>query len=196
MLLTDLNANQVEFGEIIVDAERAQFKAAAKTDWFFPPDGSTRLTNVPYLGLLVAEPVFHFSAKVEVSFKSPYDGAALFVRTHDDQWGKIAFEYSPQANPTIVSVVTRGTSDDSDGPQPSTNTVFLRAYRHHSTFAFHFSEDGKYWKFLRWFSLSQNEPREVELGIGCQSPTGAGCSAVVSDFRYVASAIPDLRNGH
>src|SRR4029077_13557310 len=51
--------------------------------------------------------VFSFQAKVQVDFGSTYDGGTLFVKTAGGAWGKIAYEYSPQKLPTIVSVITK-----------------------------------------------------------------------------------------
>jgi hypothetical protein len=47
-----------------------------------------------------------------VEFASVYDAGVLLVHASERQWAKLCFEYSPQQRPTLVTVVTRGTSDD------------------------------------------------------------------------------------
>ena len=57
-------------------------------------------------------------------------------------WAKLCFEYSPQREPMVVSVVTRGLSDDCNSFVVDGATVWLRIARVGSAFAFHASTDG------------------------------------------------------
>ena len=86
-------------------------------------------------------------------------------------WAKLCLELSPQGEVMVVSVVTRGASDDCnsvivDGP------VWLRVAHLERAFAFHYSLDGATWHMVRYFSLGEPEP--VEVGFLAQSPTGSG----------------------
>lgn len=194
-MTSQFKAQNCQFGTIHFEGATARFVAAPKTDWFFHPDGTLQQENVPQLVATVDEPVFSLTAKVRVDFKSSYDAGALFVRTARDQWGKIAFEFSPDSIPTIVSVVTRGTSDDCDGPRHPADFVYLRAYVDEMTFAFHFSEDGKRWRFLRWFKLDRSKTSPIEIGLSGQSPTGEGCTSEISEIKLSFERISNLRDG-
>lgn len=169
--------------------------ANAKTDLFVHPTGAERFDNVPRYCVVTADPVFSISAKVSVGFMSAYDAGALYIDAGGDQWGKIAFEFSPQRIPTIVSVVTKGTSDDCDGPRLPAEHAYLRLYRDGRAFALHFSEDGRTWRFLRWFSLNLDENASVEIGLSSQSPTGDGCTAIFSEISVKRDRIDNLRDG-
>jgi regulation of enolase protein 1 (concanavalin A-like superfamily) len=195
MLLENFTLEGTSYGQIDVGATSVRFDAAAKTDWFFPPDGGAILQNVPRLFTTIDTPAVALSAKVEVDFKSSYDAAALFVRVGEDRWAKVAFEYSPQSIPTVVSVVTRGTSDDCDGPRHPAPHVYLRAYADEATVAFHFSADGKQWRFLRWISLSRAPGQKIEVGFSGQSPTGQGCKSSLSDVKLSFDRLANLRDG-
>jgi regulation of enolase protein 1 (concanavalin A-like superfamily) len=195
MRLNDLIVCGNENGEVRITEDAVSLRANSKTDWFFSPVGTTRMENVIAASTKVADPIFSLSARVSVDFSSPYDAGALFIRTGVDTWAKLAFEYSADCRPTIVSVVTRTTSDDSDGPIHSGDHVWLRVYCDGQALAFHFSEDGKYWRFLRWFAIPDLASRPVEVGFGVQSPTGDGSMARFSDIRYSTAPLENLRNG-
>ena len=55
---------------------------------------------------------FLFQARVEVQVGESFDAGVLVVWLDETTWAKLCFEYSPQREPMVVSVVTRGTSDD------------------------------------------------------------------------------------
>ena len=89
--------------------------AAAGTDLFVDPAGPGDAAPLPDAGRLVGLPPagdFTLAARVSVDFASVYDAGVLLVHAAERQWAKLCFEYSPQQRPTLVTVVTRGTSDD------------------------------------------------------------------------------------
>jgi hypothetical protein len=183
-----------EFGSVDVTEGSVTISAHADTDWFFEPNGKTTRDNVPRLFRTIDASVFSFQAKVRVDFGSTYDGGTLFVRTAGGAWGKIAYEYSPQNLPTIVSVITKDTSDDADGPAHPAESVYLRIYGDGNVFAMHFSKDGKFWQFLRVFALAGHSGL-LTIGFSSQSPTGSGCVARFSEVRIDHNNIGNLRDG-
>lgn len=193
--LKDFVAVGGEHGRIDRTETGAILYANAGTDWFFHPAGSSRQNDVPALCLETFAPVVQLVARVAVDFGSTYDAGALFVRTAADQWAKIAYERNSQAIPTIVSVVTRGTSDDSDGPLHPVGPVWLRVAVDRATVAMHYSTDGKLWHFLRFFALDRDEGAPVAIGLAAQSPLGTGCCAKFVDVRLAYAALADLRHG-
>lgn len=177
------------------EGEGLRLTVAACTDGFFHPAGEVRRANVVRAGMTVDEDVFTLSARVSVDFCSAFDAGALFVQVDEDNWAKLAFELSGAGEPTVVSVITRGTSDDADGPSLQGDTVWLRVNGNGDTLAFHFSVDGRYWRFLRWFTLPGLARRPLHIGVAAQAPTGEGCSARFSELSLDHRAIADLRNG-
>ena len=177
-----------------VDAEeQLTMKAGAATDWFNDPAGSPRKDDAPSALFVSTDQRFTLSARVSVAFASTFDAGALLARVSDDVWAKLCFEYSPQHQPMVVSVVTRGVSDDCNSAPIAGDSVFLRITRREAILAFHYSLDGLVWQLVRYFSLG--DAREMTLGFSAQSPTGSGCVAAFARIQYSASAVSDLRNG-
>jgi regulation of enolase protein 1 (concanavalin A-like superfamily) len=93
----------------------------------------------------------------------------------------------------VVSVVTRGGSDDCNSVSVGDRSVHFRLHRQGNTLAFHYSLDGHYWHFVRHFSLGDVE--QLRVGFSTQSPVGEGCRALFSEIQYSPNGISDLRNG-
>ena len=91
----------------------------------------------------------------------------------DERWAKLCFEYAPTDRPMVVSVVTRGKSDDCNSVYIDDNSVYLRLYREGDRLAFHYSEDGEYWHMVRHFTIG--DLQDVRIGFSVQAPTGEGC---------------------
>jgi uncharacterized protein len=93
------------------------------------------------------------------------------VWADEHHWAKLSFELSPAKQPTLVTVVTRGLSDDCHSVAISGNTVYLQIAKSGSAYVFYFSSDGKHWQVLRVFNLGDDlKPR---VGFESQSPAGA-----------------------
>ena len=82
----------------------------------------------------------------------------------------------------IVTVVTRGFSDDCNSVLIDGNTVYLRVARIGTAFALHYALDGRYWHFVRYFTLGALE--NLQVGFLAQSPTGEGCRVRFSEIAY------------
>jgi uncharacterized protein len=169
--------------------------AAAGTDLFVDPAGPGD-AGLPDAGRLVGLPPagdFTLAARVSVEFGSVYDAGVLLVHAAERQWAKVCFEYSPQRRPTLVTVVTRGTSDDCNSDEVAGGTVWLRITRSGAAWAFHASFDGTWWRLLRYFALDPAEPARV--GFLAQSPTGPGCAATFDQIAFRSGAPENLRDG-
>ncbi|HXW78327.1 MAG TPA: DUF1349 domain-containing protein [Acidimicrobiales bacterium] len=166
--------------------------AGARTDWFVDPgSGKTTLNAPALLGSLTGD--FLLSARLNVSFASTFDAGALVLWQDEHTWAKLAFEFSPQRRPLVVSVVTRGESDDCNSVPIDTGAVWLRVARLGHAYAFHASLDGQSWQFVRHFRLA--EAGEAKVGFEVQSPVGEGCSAEFREIAYEGTTLADLRNG-
>ena len=167
--------------------------AAGGTNWFVDPAG-VRLPVIE-APALVSSPDgdYQLSARVEAALGSPYDAGALVLWAGEGLWAKLCFELSPQREPMVVSVVTRGSSDDANAFVVPGDHVWLRVSRFGSAFAFHASLDGDRWLMVRYFALDRSA--DVAVGFQAQSPTGKGCTVTFSDIRYTPTTLTDLRGG-
>jgi regulation of enolase protein 1 (concanavalin A-like superfamily) len=166
--------------------------AGPGTDLFIEPERTAVTLNAPHL-LAAAEGDFLLSARVRVEFEATFDAGALLVWLNDRAWAKLAFELSPQREPMVVSVVTRGTSDDCNSFVVEDGHVWLRVARVGTAYAFHASTDGVYWRLIRHFSLYASET--PSYGFSAQSPTGAGCTATFDAIAYEPRRLLELRDG-
>ncbi len=165
--------------------------ASAQTDWFIDPQGAVNVSNAPVLLFPASGPCM-LSAQVLVDHVATYDAGVLMAYESPRAWAKFCLELSPQGLPTIVSVVTKGVSDDCnafavDGP------VFMRVSKLEQAYAFHVSEDGGTWNLIRYFKLEDSP--NAQLGFEAQSPTGTGCTASFRDIRFEARLLKELRSG-
>jgi len=166
--------------------------AGPHTDLFVDPQGADAALNAPRL-LFSPPGEYMLSARMTVGFTSTFDAGVLLLYADQHSWAKLCFEYSPQGQPMIVSVVTRGFSDDANAFVVDGNQVFLRIARLGPAFAFHASTDGAYWQLIRHFTLDTSAP--IAVGFVAQSPTGAGCTATFERISYTAGRLSDLRSG-
>ncbi|WP_437932284.1 DUF1349 domain-containing protein [Sorangium sp. So ce291] len=166
--------------------------AGSKTDLFLDPERTTGVLNAPRL-LGTPQGDFLASARVTVGFSYVRDAGVLLLWAHERAWAKLSFELSAERVPTVVSVVTRGRSDERTSFAVAADHVWLRASRLGRTCAFHASTDGTTWRVIRSFSLGI--ATELGVGFSAQSPAGDGCTAVFDDIRFTPRRLGDLRSG-
>lgn len=166
--------------------------AGGVSDLFTDPAG-TLVKNDSPRATFVPDPQFTLSAHVTVDFAATYDAGVLMIYVDSAHWAKLCFEYSSQGEPMIVSVVTNDLSDDCNSIPLARNDVYLRITALGQAFAFHYSEDGVFWRLVRYFSLRQTA--NLRAGFSSQSPTGAGCHALFDQLQYRPLAVKDIRSG-
>jgi regulation of enolase protein 1 (concanavalin A-like superfamily) len=170
-----------------------EITAGPATDWFIDPaGGSPPVGNAP---ALVGTPSgdFLLSARVAVEFASSFDAGALALFEDQHTWAKLCFECSPELESMVVSVVTRGVSDDCNSFTVGADHVWLRVARIGTAFAFHASADGASWQLIRHFGLPATD--ELLVGFEAQSPLGAGCTASFTHVRFEPRTLADIRSG-
>lgn len=178
----------------VTDDKVLAITAGPQTDWVTDPETGTRVWSAPAIAFPAPEQCI-LSACVTASFADTFDAGVLLAYRDEQTWAKLCFEYSPQRQPMVVSVVTRGLSDDCNSVTVDRDWVYLRIARTPAALAFHYSLDGNYWHFVRLFALA--EPGDpLELGFLAQSPVGVTATARFSDIRYAAGAVlSDYRSG-
>jgi regulation of enolase protein 1 (concanavalin A-like superfamily) len=177
-----------------VDGGTLTLASGPKSDLFIDPAGDEgarpdagRWTGLP------GEDDFTLAARVTVGFAAPFDAGVLLLYLSERRWAKLCYEFSPQRKPTAVTVVTHGTSDDSNSFETAGGPLSLRITRSGRVWAFHASPDGAYWQLLRYFTLG--EASGARVGFMAQSPSGAGCTAVFESVTYRPGAPANLRDG-
>jgi len=169
-----------------------ELSAGPASDLFVDPAGTAPLLSAPALVGEVSGD-FLFSARVRPELASTFDAGVLLVYRSETSWAKLCLERSPQGEPTVVSVVTRGVSDDCNSFPVVSGEVGLRIARLGDCFAFHASDGDGFWRLVRYFALGGEGA--VEIGFLAQSPTGEGCRARFEEITYEERRLGELRNG-
>jgi hypothetical protein len=178
------------------DGDTVTLTGGPRSDLFLDPAGDG---TGPDAGRFLGEPPagdFTLRARVHVDLRSTFDAAVLLVQADASAWAKLCLEYSPRARPTVVTVVTRGRSDDANAFEVDAASAWLRMTRSGRAWAFHASADGGRWRLVRYFTLGERETgRTARVGFMAQSPADAGCRAVFDEIAFCAGAPADLRDG-
>jgi regulation of enolase protein 1 (concanavalin A-like superfamily) len=168
------------------------FAAGPRSDLFTDPAGSEPKADAPLL-LGRTRGDFRLRARVSAPLGATFDAAALVVWASASAWGKLALERSPQDDATIVSVVTRGVSDDANAFGLSEAAAWLRIARDGETIAFHASVDGRWWSLIRLFTFPG--AGGASAGFLVQSPTGEGLEGRFDEITWQTGALTELRDG-
>jgi len=173
-----------------------ELTCAAGVDWTNDATGAPPQHEASSLSFIAPASPFTVQARVEVvGERTTFDAGALTIWRDSDHWAKLCFEFSPQGEAMVVSVVTRGLSDDVNSAVVTDRAVWLRiASVGGDAWAFHASPDGVRWDFVRLFSLAGGAT-PVRVGFMAQAPLGDACTAVFDQIDLRATLVPDLRDG-
>lgn len=176
-----------------IDATSVRITAPGGRDRFVDPLTGASTLDAP--ALVIPEPAgdYLLSARVEVDFAARFDAGVLLLWRGPESFAKLCFEFGPARDPMVVSVVTRGRSDDANGRPVSARAHWLRVARIGDAYAFHGSDDGRHWELARWFTLTSGDTSAI--GLGAQAPTGGACDARFTDIELEARTLSDLRDG-
>jgi regulation of enolase protein 1 (concanavalin A-like superfamily) len=168
------------------------FAAGPRSDLFTDPASGEAQANAPLL-LGPASGDFQLRARVAAPLAATFDAVALVVWASPTAWGKLALEYSPQREVTIVSVVTREVSDDANSFTVPERVAWLRIARRDETIAFHASVDGLWWSLIRLFTFPG--AGGASAGFLVQSPTGEGLDGRFDEIEWSSGPLAELRDG-
>ena len=180
-------------GHTVAKDGALSIRAGGQTDWFIDPGTGASTRDAPAL-VMPVQGAWQLSALVSVEHRATFDAGVLFLNADAVTWAKLCLERSPQGESTVVSVVTRGTSDDCNSVIVAGRGCYLRVSCLERAFAFHHSTDGARWSLVRYFTLGDRAD-EVAVGFSAQSPTGDGCTATFSDITFRPTLLTDLRSG-
>lgn len=177
-----------------------EIDAPAQSDFFcnngaVSEEGITpeTLCNAPFYYTEV-DGDFVMRVKVAHDFKDTYDSASIMIMIDMQNWAKACFEKTDFGTHAVVSVVTRnGESDDANGCNIDSNSVWLQITRVGNSFAFHFSEDGVTYYMMRFFNLSAGKTIKVELL--AQAPQGNGGIRTYENLTIEKKTVKNIRFG-
>ena len=180
-------------GNAVYDNGVLTLRAKTGVDWTNDALGVSLQQDAT--GLVFPAPSeFALSSRVCVEGpRTTFDAGALAIWIDKDHWAKICFEYSPQGEAMVVSVVTNDFSDDVNSATVADDAVYLRVSRIGPGWAFHHSADGISWKFVRLFRLHTDGGARV--GFLAQAPMGGACVAHFADIILAKAAPLNLRDG-
>ena len=204
VVLETLSDQYLPFGECLngpaakwatVQGTTFTLKADQLTDFFIEPGTPPyELANAPLLLKKVDNTVpFTFSCKTTPVHRVKYDAGMAFIFVDEKHWLKFAFEADERMNKRLVTVKTADFSDDNNHDAVNSDFVYLKISSDTKVIGFYYSLDNKDWQLVRVF---KNEyPPVIRVGIGTQSPAGAGNSSVFEAVEFTGQAVKDFRMG-
>lgn len=183
----------------VFTGDSAVLYAPPHSDYFYPNRVETNPALTP--GATYSAPFFHtrvtgdFVMRVQVSldFKETFDSASIMVMRDLLVWAKACFERTEYGTNAAVSVVTDHVSDDANGCNVESSSLWLQAARAGDHFAFHYSADGERYYMMRCFTLPAGP--EIMVGFAPQSPIGPGGDRIYSHFSLLPTTLANLRAG-
>ncbi len=159
-----------------------------KTDMFRDPNVTYNTDNAPKL-MFKADSNFILSAAVEHSFTSKWDGGALVLKLDSLNWVKCCFEKDYTGARRVVTVVTKGISDDCNSVKVNSNKVYFKIAKANNVITIYYSLTGAKWFLIRHFTFDAYN--NLNVGFLSQSPTGKECKVKFTDINYVIKKIKD-----
>ena len=164
-----------------------------KTDFFNDPESGKVTATAPLLYKDI-EGDFVATALVKPDFSDTWNAAALMVHIDESNWIKFAFERSDATGKSIVSVVTKGVSDDANGAVlAESDSVWLRIIRKGDVYSMLWSEDGSHYTMARLTKMPASP--SVKVGVEVQSPLENSAQHEIHLFNIEHRTVDNLRTG-
>jgi hypothetical protein len=170
------------------DSAHLIIESGGKTDMFRDPNVTYNTDNAPKL-LFVADSNFVLTASIHHIFFSKWDGGAIVLKADSLNWIKFCFEKDYTGRHRVVSVVTKGISDDCNSAPVQGNTVFYKVAKAGNVITLYYSMEGRHWFLIRHLVFDSQTP--LKVGFLAQSPTGKSCTVTFSNIHYSARKIRD-----
>ncbi len=170
-----------------------EITSVSGTDFFNNP-ATLEVTGTAPILYRETEGDFIATALVQPDFGDMWNASSMMVFIDNLHWIKFAFENSDATGPSIVSVVTKGTSDDANGPiLKDEREILLRIIKKDHLYALHWSKDGHNFKMARLSSMP--ESRQVRVGLEAQCPVGREAMHKFNYFSIEKKTVGNLRSG-
>lgn len=174
--------------EYAVNKTSVMIASGEKTDMFRDPNVTYNTDNAPKL-IFEADSNFVITAAVEHAFLSKWDGGALVLKADSLNWVKCCFEKDYTGARRIVTVVTKGISDDCNSVEINNNKVYFKIAKADNVITIYYSLTGAKWFLVRHFTF--DNANNLKVGFLSQSPTGKDCKVMFSEIKYAAKKIKD-----
>lgn len=162
------------------------------TDFFNNPEDRSVVGSAPLLYKEV-EGDFVAKALVQPDFSAQWNAVSMMVYLDSLHWIKFAFENSDATGPSIVTVVTKETSDDANGVVLNNEKmIWLAIARNDHIYSMHWSFDGENFKMARLTAM-KDQPT-VKIGLEMQSPVGDHATHLIHYFEIEEKTVNNLRN--
>ncbi len=171
-----------------VSKDKIVIEAGKKTDMFRDPNVSYNTDNAPKL-LFEADNDFVLTAAIEHAFANKWDGGAIIIKQDSLNWIKFCFEKDYTGAKRVVSVVTKGISDDCNSIEMNSSKVYYKLAKADNVITLYSSPDGIRWLLIR--HLQFDTSKGFKVGFLAQSPTGDRCEVTFSDIVYTIKKIKD-----
>lgn len=168
--------------------------SGAQSDFFNAPDGSVRLASAPLLLKKIdnTKP-FTFTAIVKPGFVNTYDAGAVYLFCDEELWLKFAFEMDERGYTRLVTVRTKGTSDDNNHDAITQEEVYMKISSDSKTVGFYYSLEGQQWQLVR---LYRNDyPDSIYIALSSQSLVGDGIKTQFTKIELTENSIDNFRLG-
>ncbi len=168
-------------------------RSEAKTDFFIDPSNGKPSASAPVLYKEIRGD-FVATALVTPDLSNMWNAGSLMMIIDSENWIKFAFENSDATGNSIVSVVTRGVSDDANGVRlEEQETIWLRLIRKGDIYSMLWSKDGKHYYLARLSKMPS--AKMVKIGIESQSPLDNEAVHKFHHFSVVHRTVDDVRKG-
>lgn len=184
--------NQAHVASYHTTENGIQIVAGEKTDKYIAPDYSYTFDNAPRF-VFDADKNFVFSVAIQHQFVNKWDGGAIILEADKDNWIKFCFEKDYTGAKRVVSVVTKGISDDANSIELPQNIAYYKMAKKEDTVYLYASKSGKEWYLVRAINFKYN--KTLKLGLLAQSPEGKSNTVNFSDVKYSAITIKDFWTG-
>jgi len=162
--------------------------ADEKTDMFRDPNVTYNTDNAPKL-LFMADSDFVITASIEHNFSNKWDGGAIVLKEDSLNWVKFCFERDYTGARRVVSVVTKGISDDCNSVEIKSNKVYYKVAKMENVITLYYSLNGANWFLVRHFQFDVT--KTLYVGFLAQSPVGENCTVKFQDITYSKKKIKD-----
>jgi uncharacterized protein len=171
-----------------VNGDQIVIEAGKETDMFRDPNVSYNTDNAPKL-LFEADDNFVLTAAIEHAFSNKWDGGAIVIKQDSLNWIKFCFEKDYTGAKRVVSVVTKGISDDCNSVEMKENKVYFKIAKAENVITLYYSTNGIKWFLIRHLQFDTH--KGFKVGFLAQSPTGLRCEVKFSEIVYKIKKIKD-----
>ena len=180
-------------GEFKFEGQSLFIRASKGSDFFNNPENHEVTASGHFL-FTERSKDFVATAQVKPNFSATWNACALMLHIDSTHWIKFGFENSDATGKSIVSVVTKGTSDDSNGAiLNDRESIWLRIIKKGAIYAMHWSTDGQQYHMARLSAMP--EAPAVKIGIEAQCPVGEPATHEILYFSMEEKTVADLRKG-